>query len=220
MRKTILFCLLLLAVLLTTGTASPDSSGEGRPEYTRLDEITGKNIGVITGFDEVLDEEELSQKNTFTYYPTATDTVMALKAGRVDDALVPAIQSGKAALAMGYSKAQTFWKIVFPQAARHFLPVLKGEFISMVKMTSVVGYVAVGDLTKASDLIRSRTMDAFFPLIATAVIYFAVANLLTSALTLAERSIPRRRAAPRSGCGITAPPLTRRSPGMRFPWRW
>jgi len=95
----------------------------------------------------------------------------------------------EAALAMGYSRTRTFWKIVFPQAARHFLPVLKGEFISMVKMTSVVGYAAVVDLTKASDLIRSRTMEAFFPLIATAVIYFAVANLLTSALSLAERRL-------------------------------
>ncbi len=101
----------------------------------------------------------------------------------------------EAAFAMGYTKYQTFWKIVFPQAAVRFLPVLKGEFISMVKMTSVVGYIAVQDLTKASDIIRSHTMDAFFPLIATAVIYFTVANLMTTALTMIERQIdPKRRA--------------------------
>lgn len=100
----------------------------------------------------------------------------------------------EAAFAMGYTRYQTFWKIVFPQAARHFLPVLKGEFISMVKMTSVVSYIAVQDLTKVSDIIRSRTMDAFFPLITTAVIYFVIANLLTSALTLTEHRIdPKRR---------------------------
>lgn len=100
----------------------------------------------------------------------------------------------EAAFALGYTRYQTFWKIVFPQAAMRFLPVLKGEFISMVKMTSVVGYVAVQDLTKASDIIRSRTMDAFFPLIATAVIYFMVANLMTGILTCAERRIdPKRR---------------------------
>lgn len=499
--KSLCVCFLLVTALLIMGAANvgaacAEETGNGTPEYTRLEEITGKNIGVITGFDEVLRDENLSQKNTFTYYPTATDTVMALKAERVDvvcldepvarlavntnegiailpeeinrvdygiifpkgsgltrqfnsviakfwedgtmdrlrekwmgsdesakvlieqdwpgaggtiryyhdatyspmcyigaggksagydldlvlmiareldlkveltvcdfDALVPAIQSGKAdvasgcmniteekkknvdfsdpyyrgatvflvrttgaaavkkdlftglkesfvntfvvenrwkmildglgitilisicsgvcgllmgfglcmlrrmrsrparwgasgfikliqgmpivvflmllyyvifgavkisgvvvsiiafsinfsaytsemmrtgietvdkgqseaALAMGYSRTQTFWKIVFPQAARHFLPVLKGEFISMVKMTSVVGYVAVVDLTKASDLIRSRTMEAFFPLIATAIIYFAVANLLTSALSLAERQIDPKR---------------------------
>lgn len=100
----------------------------------------------------------------------------------------------EAALAMGYTKAQTFFKIVFPQAARNFLPVLKGEFISMVKMTSVVGYIAVQDLTKVSDIIRSRTMEAFFPLIVTAAIYFVVANAMTAVLSLAEQKIdPKRR---------------------------
>lgn len=100
----------------------------------------------------------------------------------------------EAAFAMGYTRYQTFWKIVFPQAAMRFLPVLKGEFISMVKMTSVVGYIAVQDLTKVSDIIRSHTMDAFFPLIATAVIYFAIANLMTGVLGYAERCIdPKRR---------------------------
>lgn len=100
----------------------------------------------------------------------------------------------EAASAMGYTKYQAFWKIIFPQAAMRFLPVLKGEFISMVKMTSVVGYIAVQDLTKVSDIIRSHTMDAFFPLIATAVLYFTIANLMTMALTMAERRIdPKRR---------------------------
>ncbi len=99
----------------------------------------------------------------------------------------------EAALAMGYTKSQTFFKIVFPQAARNFIPVLKGEFISMVKMTSVVGYIAVQDLTKVSDIIRSRTMEAFFPLIMTAVIYFAVANIMTMALSLAERKAAPKR---------------------------
>jgi len=70
---------------------------------------------------------------------------------------------------------------------------LKGEFISMVKMTSMVGYVAVVNLTKASGLIRSRTMETFFPLIATAVIYFVAVNLLTSALSLVERRIDPKR---------------------------
>lgn len=100
----------------------------------------------------------------------------------------------EAALAMGYTKIQTFFKIIFPQAARNFLPVLKGEFISMVKMTSVVGYIAVQDLTKVSDIIRSRTMEAFFPLIVTAIIYFALANVMTAMISLVERRIePKRR---------------------------
>ena len=109
---------------------------------------------------------------------------------------IDAVDAGQweAADAMGFGRAKTFTKIIAPQAARHILPVYKGEFISMVKMTSVVGYIAVQDLTKATDLIRSRTFEAFFPLILTAVLYFLLAWCLTSLLGLVERKIdPRRR---------------------------
>ena len=62
------------------------------------------------------------------------------------------------------------------------LTISKGEFISLVKMTSIVGYIAVQDVTKASDIIRSRTFDAFFPLVVVAVIYFVIAAVLTQGL--------------------------------------
>ncbi|HWS41929.1 MAG TPA: ABC transporter permease subunit [Pseudoflavonifractor sp.] len=109
---------------------------------------------------------------------------------------INAVDKGQieAAHALGFTKVKTFCKITFPQAARHFLPVFKGEFISMVKMTSVVGYIAIQDLTKVSDIIRSRTLEAFFPLIATAVIYFLVANVLTMLLSRLEIGLdPKRR---------------------------
>ena len=100
----------------------------------------------------------------------------------------------EAAAALGFGRAKTFTKVIAPQAARHILPVYKGELISMVKMTSVVGYIAVEDLTKATDLIRSRTFEAFFPLIVTAAIYFLLAWVLTSLLHLVELRIdPKRR---------------------------
>ncbi|MBR3317197.1 MAG: ABC transporter permease subunit [Atopobiaceae bacterium] len=87
-------------------------------------------------------------------------------------------------LALGYSHTQVFRKIIFPQAAQQFLPQLVGQFVSLVKDTSIVGYIAVQDLTRASDLIRSRTMDAFFPLVSTAIIYFLFCRLLAWALGL------------------------------------
>jgi len=93
----------------------------------------------------------------------------------------------EAGIAMGFSKIQTFLYIVLPQAARLILPVYRGEFISLVKMTSIVGYIAVQDLTKASDIIRSRTFDAFFPLIMVAVLYFAISWLLMQSLEYVER---------------------------------
>lgn len=95
----------------------------------------------------------------------------------------------EAARAMGYSKMQTFWKITFPQAAKKFLPVLRGEFISMVKMTSVAGYISVMELTRIGDIIRSKTMEAFFPLIVIALIYFGLAELLTFGLTKLEKQL-------------------------------
>ena len=64
----------------------------------------------------------------------------------------------------------------------------------MLKMTSIVGYIAIQDLTKMSDIIRSRTYEAFFPLIATALIYFVIAYIMISLLSLLEMRIdPRRR---------------------------
>lgn len=93
----------------------------------------------------------------------------------------------EAGIAMGFSKVTTFIYIVLPQAARRILPVFKGEVISLVKMTSIVGYIAVQDLTKASDIIRSRTFDAFFPLIMVAVLYFLISWMLMLLLGYLER---------------------------------
>lgn len=116
---------------------------------------------------------------------------------------ISAVDPGQreAAVAIGFSSGDAFTKIIFPQAARHFLPVLKGEYISLVKMTSIVGYVAVQDVTKVSDIIRSRTYEAFFPLIATAVIYFIISFGLSSLLRLVEiRLDPKHR--PRTLKGV------------------
>ena len=84
----------------------------------------------------------------------------------------------EAGLALGFTPRQTFLKIVLPQVVRAVMPVYQGEIISLLKGTSIVGYIAVADMTRASDLIRSRTFDAFFPLIVTAIIYFLMAWLI------------------------------------------
>lgn len=100
----------------------------------------------------------------------------------------------EAGLAGGFTKIQTFRYIILPQALKNVLPVYKGEFISLVKMTSIVGYIAVQDLTKASDIIRSRTFDAFFPLIMVAVLYFCLSGILIQILSLIEVQVdPKAR---------------------------
>jgi polar amino acid transport system substrate-binding protein len=84
----------------------------------------------------------------------------------------------EAGLALGFKPMQVFVRIILPQVVRTVMPVYLGEVINLLKGTSIVGYIAVMDMTRASDLIRSRTFDAFFPLIATAAIYFLVAWLI------------------------------------------
>ena len=84
----------------------------------------------------------------------------------------------EAGLALGLMPRQVFIGIILPQVVRKIMPVYLGEVITLLKGTSIVGYIAVMDMTRASDLIRSRTFDAFFPLIMTAAIYFLVAWLI------------------------------------------
>lgn len=94
---------------------------------------------------------------------------------------ISSINSGQweAGIVTGLTRGQTFRYIILPQAVPQIVPVYKGEFISLIKMTSIVGYIAVHDLTKVGDIIRSRTFDAFFPLLLIAAIYFLLAWLLT-----------------------------------------
>ncbi len=109
---------------------------------------------------------------------------------------VGAIEKGQeeAALALGYTDWQSFIKIIFPQAIVHILPGYKNAVISLIKDTAIVGYISAQDLTKVSDIVRSRTMEAFFPIIATAVIYFLLASFLTLIIQKSERLIlPKNR---------------------------
>lgn len=90
-------------------------------------------------------------------------------------------------LVLGFSKIQTFLYIVFPQAFNRVFPVYKNQIISLVKTTAIVGFISVQDLTKAVDIIRCRTFEAFFPLIFVALLYFLLAWLLILLLTLLEK---------------------------------
>ena len=81
--------------------------------------------------------------------------------------------------------------IVIPQAVKTVLPTLLNEVIALLKETSVAGYVGIMDLTKAGDLIRGRTFEAFMPLIAVAIIYLATVVILTAVFTAVERRLRR-----------------------------
>ena len=109
---------------------------------------------------------------------------------------VGAIDKGQleAAYALGYSDRRAFFRVILPQALPHFMPAYRGSITELIKATAIVGYVAVQDLTKIGDIIRSRTYEAFFPLIAVAVIYFILAAVLTAIVNrLGARLDPRSR---------------------------
>lgn len=100
----------------------------------------------------------------------------------------------EAGLALGLYPWRTFMKVIMPQALKKIIPVYKGQMITLVKSTSIIGYVAVVDLTKAGDLIRSRTFDAFFPLLLVAAVYLLLTLVLGALLDLLERRItPKSR---------------------------
>ena len=80
-------------------------------------------------------------------------------------------------------------RIILPQAIKNVIPALGNEMITLVKETSIVGYVAIVDLTKAGDFIVSRTYQAFLPLIAVAIIYYILVKLMTFGLAAIERRL-------------------------------
>ena len=90
---------------------------------------------------------------------------------------------------LGLNYSQTMRYIVMPQAFRNVMPALGNEFITLLKETSVAGYIGIIELTKASDIVASRTYDYFFPLFIVAIIYLILTLSLTKLLNNIERKL-------------------------------
>lgn len=95
----------------------------------------------------------------------------------------------EAGRSLGFNYRQTMIYIIMPQAFKNVLPALCNEFIVLLKETSVAGYIAIQDLTKGADIIRSRTYSAFMPLIAAAVIYLVMVMIFTYFVQKLERRL-------------------------------
>lgn len=106
---------------------------------------------------------------------------------------INAVDAGQmeAGRSIGMTKLQTMQKIIFPQAIKNILPAIGNEMIALLKETAVAGYVAVRDLTRAGNLIRNNTYDAFNPLIAVALVYLILVILLTRALAVLEKRLSK-----------------------------
>ena len=90
---------------------------------------------------------------------------------------------------LGFKYWQTMWHIVMPQAFKNVLPALANEFITLLKETSVSGYIGLTDLTKAGDIIRSRTLAPFMPLLAVALVYLIMVVVLSAGVSRLERRL-------------------------------
>lgn len=95
----------------------------------------------------------------------------------------------EAGRSLGFNYPQTMRYIIMPQAFKNVLPALGNEFIVLLKETSVSGYIALQDLTKGGDIIRSRTYDAFMPLLAVALIYLVMVMIFTRLVNVLERRL-------------------------------
>ena len=104
---------------------------------------------------------------------------------------IMAVDEGQfeAGRSLGFTYAQTMRIIILPQAIKNILPALGNEFIVLLKETSICGYIALEDLTKAGDIIRGRTYDAFMPLIAVALIYLVLVIIFTKLVNSLERRL-------------------------------
>lgn len=95
----------------------------------------------------------------------------------------------EAGRSLGFNYLETMRYVIMPQAFKNVLPALGNEFIVLLKETSVAGYIALQDLTKGADIIRSRTYDAFMPLIGIALIYLVLVMIFQALVNKMERRL-------------------------------
>ena len=106
---------------------------------------------------------------------------------------INAVDKGQmeAARSLGMSKGQAMAKIIFPQAIKNILPAIGNECIALLKETSVAGYVAIVDVTRAATNIRNKTFDAVNPIILLALIYLVIVVIMTKLLAVLEKRLNR-----------------------------
>lgn len=184
---------------------------KGSPIRSR-DDIRGRRIGVQHGATgDTYVTRNIQQPERF---PNGALAVAAVASGKVDvsKVLVAVVAFGfnsgayvaeiirggimsidkgqfEAGRSLGLGYAQTMIFIILPQAFKNVLPALGNEFIVLLKETSVSGYIALQDLTKGGDIIRSQTYTAFMPLTAVALIYLSVVMLFSWLLGKLERRL-------------------------------
>ena len=193
----ITFGALLIGVVIGTLVAVTKYYCEGNPKLRFLDWICDFYTTVIRGIPMTV----LLLLFFFVLFVSARNGVpVAVAAFGINSGAYMAelIRSGinavdkgqmEAARSLGLSKGQAMIKVVMPQAIKYILPAIGNECIALLKETSVAGYVAVVDVTKAATNIRNKTYDAVNPIILLALIYLVMVVGLTRLLAILERRL-------------------------------
>ena len=200
LRNTLIITLgaLLIGVVIGSIIAVAKYFSEGVPSMKAVEAICDLYVTAIRGIPVVV----LLLIFYFVVLSGADGVVVAILTFGINSGayMAEVIRSGinavdkgqmEAGRSLGLSKMQTMRKIIFPQAIRNILPAIGNEMIALLKETSVAGYVAVIDLTRAGNLVRNNTFDAINPLMLVALVYLVLVVGLTRLLKVFERKLAR-----------------------------
>ena len=199
-RNTIIITLgaLLIGVVIGSVIAVAKYFSEGVPSMKVVEVICDVYVTVIRGIPVVV----LLLIFYFVLLTGAEGVPVAILTFGINSGayMAEVVRSGinavdkgqmEAGRSLGLSKLQAMRKIVFPQAIRNILPAIGNEMIALLKETSVAGYVAVIDLTRAGNLVRNNTFDAINPLLLVALVYLILVVGLTRLLKVFERKLAK-----------------------------
>ena len=196
LKNTLIITLgaLLIGVIIGTLIAVVKYFGEESPAWKPLAALCDVYVTVIRGIPVVV----LLLVFYFIILTSANGIVVAILTFGINSGAymaelvrsgINAVDAGQAeaSRSLGLSRIQTMRKVIFPQAIRYILPAIGNELIALLKETSVAGYVAVVDLTRAGNLVRNNTYDAVNPLLTVAATYLILVIGMTQILTRFEK---------------------------------
>ena len=185
----------IVAVVRSTADRKPDSKG---PALTAADALCRLYLTVIRGTPTMI--QLLIMYYVIFTSPDISKRLVAVLAFGINSGAYVAeiVRSGimsvdggqlEAGRSLGLTYIQTMIHIIIPQAFRNILPALANEFITLLKETSICGYIALTDITHGANVIRSQTYEPFMPLMAAALIYLILVSLLSVGVTRLERKL-------------------------------
>lgn len=200
LKNTILIAIgaLIVGILLGSIISIVKYTNKERGKFKLLSKIFDIYVNIIRGTPSVL------QLMIMYYVIFKTSTIDSIIVGIIafginSSAYVAEIlRSGfdsiddgqvEAGLSLGLNFRQVLKYIIIPQAIKVSLPSMGNEFVTLIKETAIAGYIGIEDLTKASDIIASRTYDYFFPLVLVALIYLVLTSVISKLLKKMERKL-------------------------------